>query len=311
MPAVRCADDSSLDRNDLDTSEARPTRTLASIVKKLIVVALLFAACSRSETPSLDATLDAELSRLDATLKTMAASNLAKSHAAAVARARAAKSTDLKLYRLRDAWVGVETLAFLKAHRDANADIAKMEALWNERGPAIAKKPVAHGSALQRALTQAASNRAQKLYRASLPYGKTSGAGDGLYYLAEADANARFGELVASLPGGDDTTPAYALDESMQSLERDMLQAFAADPSGKTTIPVSTRLKESHELLDQHLDDGAALMLVEARLRLDRKTDDELPAMLARVGQALLPVRGQTRVSVPHVKITLVRWPYT
>lgn len=278
-------------------------------MKKLALLALLLAACSRSETPSLDAALNGELARLDATLKTMKPSNLAKAHGAAIAKARAAKTADVRLYRMRDAWVGVQTLAFLKEHNDANADMAKMEALWKERGPAIAKKPAPHGSRLQRALIEASANRARKLYRASLPYGKADGPGSGLYYLAEADANARFGEWVASLPGDDQAARSYALDEPMKVLENDMLKAFAADPSGKTTIAVSTRFKESRELHDQQLDDGAALMLLEARMRLDRTTDELLPAQLAKMPAGHAQVAAAKKPS--SVKITLVRWPYT
>jgi hypothetical protein len=274
-------------------------------VKKVVLLALLAVACSRSET-STTSSLDRELDRLDASLRTLKPSSLAKTHAESIAKARAAQSADLKLYRMRDAWVGVETLAFLARHADANTDIAKVEALWKERGPAIAKKPAAHGPPMQRALIEAAANRAEKFYRASLPYGRSAGPGDGLYYLAEADANARFGEWVASLPG-DDQPRTYALDERMAALERDMLQAFASDPSGKTTIPVSTRLKESRELHAQKLEDGAALLLAEARTRLDRKTDDGIPALLASMhGAPAVAVKKPT-----SVKVTLVRWPYT
>jgi hypothetical protein len=276
-------------------------------VKKLFVLALLVAACSRSESPSLDAALSAELDRLDASLKTMKQSNLAKMHAEAIAKARAAKTPELKLYRMRDAWVGVHTLQFIHEHPAANTDMAQMEALWNERGPTIEEKPSPHGSLLQRALIEAASNRAEKLYRASLPYGKSAGPGDGLYYLAEADANAEFGKWTASLPG-EGEAQTYALDEPTQALEQDMLKAFAADPSGKTTIPVSTRLKESRELHDRYLDDGAALMLVEARMRLERASDENLPAQLEQLGGTPIKVVSKKPASV---KITLVRWPYT
>jgi hypothetical protein len=280
-------------------------------VKRVLLLALLIAACSRSDTPSLDAKLNAELDRLDASLKAMPASSLAKAHAASIASARAAKTTDLRLYRMRDAWIGVHTLTFLRAHPAANKDLAAMTALWNERGPTIAKKPAVHGSVMQRALIEAAANRAGRFYRASLPYGKSSGAGDGLYYLAEADANARFADWVASLPGEDVDTQAYALEEPMHALESDMLKAFAADPSGKTTIAVSTRLKESRELHDQRLEDGAALMLVEARMRLDRANDETLPALFYNLGRGVTP-RAQVAQKKPSsVKVTLVRWPYT
>lgn len=267
-------------------------------MKKLLLLVLILAACSRS---GIDGTLNAELDRLDAALKGLKPSKLAQAHAESIAKARAATTTDLKLYRMRDAWVGVETLAFLAKHSEGD-----FTALWSERGPEILKKPAPHGSPMQRALIEAAANRAEKFYRASLPYGRSSGPGDGLYYLGEADANARFGAWVASLPG-DGAPRTFALEAPTAALERDMLAAFAGDPSGKSTIPVSTRLKESRELHEQKLDHGAALMLAEARMRLDRTQDDGVPAMLTAMEGAAAAV-GRKPSSVT---ITLVRWPYT
>jgi hypothetical protein len=92
----------------------------------------------------------------------------------------------------------------------------------------------------------------------------------------------------------------------LQTLERDMLRAFDADPTGRTTIAVSTRVKESRELLDRDLFDGAALLLAEARMKMDRTPDERVPELLAA-----MPAGRTTRPPKRGVKITLVRWPYT
>ncbi|HEX9984089.1 MAG TPA: hypothetical protein VGF69_12545 [Thermoanaerobaculia bacterium] len=149
----------------------------------LAVVLLL--ACGRDRDP-----VEPELARLEA-LKPP------KATVTQIAAVRAAKTAELRLYRLREAFVSVETAAFLSAHPAAGNDMASLEALWKQQAPKITRddavRPLLHAARIE-----AATNRGRKLYDASLPYGKASGPGDGLYYLAEALANLKFAEWMIS-----------------------------------------------------------------------------------------------------------------
>jgi len=191
----------------------------------------------------------------------------------------------VRLYRLRGAFVGIETLAYVQEHAAAGADVNALTALWKSRAPGFDghAAPAARNSLVQSALLQAASNRAQKLYRASLPYGRVSGPMSGLYYLGEAEANAAFASFVGSLPmaGREEHPPAArALRETLESLESEMLTVFEQDPSSRGTIPVSARLKEARELLDAGELAGATLLLLDSRLVLSAQKRSGAPAQV-------------------------------
>src|SRR5689334_5596471 len=88
----------------------------------------------------------------------------------AIRRARKATSPELRLYRLRDAYDGVETVAFVVAHKDVSTKLDRFLALGKaQRVTAIATPE--HLPLLHASLLQSSANRAEKLYRASLPYG--------------------------------------------------------------------------------------------------------------------------------------------
>jgi hypothetical protein len=259
---------------------------------------------------------------------------------AAIDRVRKTTSPELRLYRLRDAYVGVATAAFVAAQKDAAANGDKFLALWS----AQPVRPIATPAGmplLHTSLVQSSSNRAEKLYRASLPYGKADGPFSGVYYLGEAHANAAFAQLVASLDAREDETPpaANALRSSLDAMETEMLGAFGKDPAAPGMIAVSVRLKEARELLDRGSLAGATLLMLEARLMYGRATAPAVkgavapPADLPKDSMAelwrasdnpiaardVLPyyvsLRKQTAtvpvVAAKRVKVTLIRWPYT
>jgi hypothetical protein len=200
-----------------------------------------------------------------------------KTTAEVLQTAMKSKSPVVRLYRLRNAFIYIETLRFVDEHEAAAENIGKLEAFWREHKPAPAT--MVQGPLLASALVQASANRAEVLYRASLPYGKVSGPLSGLYYLGEADANARFAELIRSITVGDaDTPPAEAkLRAALEGMEKEMLTAFGKDPVGRPVIGVSVRLKEARELLDRGSLAGATLLLLESRRSLERLTTKEYP----------------------------------
>ncbi|HYI07644.1 MAG TPA: hypothetical protein VEK57_01115 [Thermoanaerobaculia bacterium] len=183
----------------------------------------------------------------------------------------------VRLYRLRNAYIYIETLRYVDEHEAAAESFEKLQAFWSARKPEPVM--VAQGPLLETALVQASVNRAEVLYRASLPYGKVSGALSGLYYLAEADANASFAQLVRSMTAGDAEAPPTEakLRGTLEAMEKEMLAAFGKDPVGRPVIGVSVRLKEARELLDRGSLSGATLLLLEARRSLERVTANPYP----------------------------------
>jgi hypothetical protein len=184
----------------------------------------------------------------------------------------------LRFYRLRQPFVLLETLVWVSDFPEAGRDLARLEALWRGQAQRFEVDPApVGGPPLLVALTQRSANRAAKLYRAALPYGRVSSPLDGLYYLGEALGELRFSNFVASLltperdvfhgPAADDAAVAGALD----SLESEMVEAFAADPGSPTMVPVSARLKEARELLESGRLEPAALVLLESRFVLSRR----------------------------------------
>jgi hypothetical protein len=285
------------------------------------VLALLAVACKAN----LDARLSQELDRLDISLKKLEASklpaelaDLPEGHRARIAGACAATSPELRLYRMRDAFIGVELLSVLSEQKRAGEDLQALNALWSsQRERFVSAAPELHGPLLIRALEESAQNRAQKLYRASLPYGKSSSPFSGLFYFAEAEANLRFRDFLTTLAGSTTGTHVQkgVLQAELETLERETLTKFQGDPSGRTTIRVSARLKEARELYERNFLDGAALALVESRSYLDTGSHKDfaeasIPTALAALVERKAP---PARPNVPpaQVAVTLVRWPYT
>src|SRR5687768_8498860 len=85
--------------------------------------------------------VDQEIARLEQTLKAVQAApddvpkevrDLFDAHRAALERARKASSPEYRLYRLRDPFVGIETLAFLAKEKSAGGSVEQFERLWRK-----------------------------------------------------------------------------------------------------------------------------------------------------------------------------------
>ncbi len=319
-------------------------------VFSILLIASVAFACSAAPSK-----IDPEIARLEGVLKAVEASSadlpkdvhsLFEAHRAALERAKKAASPEYRIYRLRDPFVGVETLAFLAKEKGSAESVARFEQLWNaSRARFDAKPPRVRGSLVERALAESSATRAGRLYRASLPYAKASAPWSGVYYLGEAEGNLRFRDFVLSLATDDsEKAPGGERIASMlQSLERDTLAFFGADVTNQAAVPVSVRLKEARELLDAGRLDGATLLAVEARAALSRRggprgtyppqaasrtgsivsllqawAEDEQAPMNEALRLEVVPFYGAMFSAEPakaagasQVTVTLVRWPYT
>src|SRR6185503_8582789 len=153
--------------------------------------------------------LEKQLVSIDRTKLPEDVAGLLNGYRDSFARIRNTKSAPLRLYRLRDTFIGIEGLAYFAAHRDAANSVESLNALVASRRAAYDAKPEPHAApVLYRALFEQAVNRAGVLYRASAPYGKISDeVWGGLYYLGEAEGNLKFRDFVASLPA--DVAPKH------------------------------------------------------------------------------------------------------
>jgi hypothetical protein len=221
--------------------------------------------------------IDAELERLgDLLAKLPRAPQMERSFAECregLARVRAARSVELRLFRLRAPFVQIETLAYVAIHSEMGVDVEHLATLWQQVGqrpPASA--PPRPGPLLLVALADAAHNKAEKLYRASLPYGKVAGPGQGLYYLAQGEALRRFGDwasrVAALVPAHDLPPTREALAAALAELQAASLVDFDKAPGGFDLVPVSAGLKEAGELLRAGSYEATALALLEARFAL-------------------------------------------
>lgn len=290
--------------------------------------------------------LDAALTKLESAALPEDVRGLIPQHRQSIERARKANSPEYALYRLRDAFIGVETLAFLARENNAAVSVESVEKLWNaSRARFEAKAPRPRGTLLQRALIENAHTRADRLFRASLPYAKASAPWSGVYYLGEAEGNLRFRDYVQSIAAeSPEKSPTFdRLAVAIDSVERDTLAFFAGDVTNQGVIAVSVRLKEANEMLDAKRVDGATLLLVEARLALSRRggpratlpdgvaeasgsirkaleswADDEEAPMKEKIRAEVVPFFASLLLPAPKsttppasVTVTLVRWPYT
>jgi hypothetical protein len=250
-----------------------------------IVLALMVipsAVCVRGQA---EREVAAEIERVDALLANVDSSQLPKGlqdtikpHRDELANVKALQSPLLQIYRLREPLIGAETLRFVVENAAATKSLASFEALWSSRRSHFESKGAASkGPVLQAALVQSGLNRAEKLFRASLPYGKVASPGAGVYYLAEAEGNLRYATFVDSLalpaPKRAEPRPTIAtLRTALDGLERETIALFEKDPASRTSIPVSARLKETRELLDQGRVEATTLMMLESHMGLARRT---------------------------------------
>src|SRR5690349_17040932 len=143
-----------------------------------IALLSLLVAAQLSASP-LEPRVTKEIERLDAVLRGINTAAvppaMIEGNRTLLNRARAATSPLLKLYRLRDAYVGIETLQYAIEHKPAEGDLRRVQALADASKAAI-DEPLApmNGPAIQLALRRIVANRAQKLLGASVPYGKAA-----------------------------------------------------------------------------------------------------------------------------------------
>ena len=328
--------------------------------KAIVGSALLLASCGLNQPRGADLqlVLDAELVRLERLLgKTEAAAlpspfaELVGQNRKTLGKVREAKDPLLKLYRLREPYVGIQSLAYMADHRDAMNDLAAFQALWEEgsRTDRGARKEDG-GNNATRGLIEISVNRHRRLREASVAYARISSPQSGLYYLAEAEGHRLFAERIQSLPIAsrrDRALPAQAAVASgLEELEVRTLELFGKDRTSRAAVPISAKLKEARELLDDGAVAGALVVLVEARLLLGREDvnreqrpptpaladleDDPIALLLIAMAEEdpdtkplieseALPFyltmigteRGNPRAAEPAVTVTIVRWPYT
>lgn len=322
-------------------------------MRTLSVVLALSLAAACGAAPA-DPRVNREIARLEQALKAAESADLPAEmhdlfavHRTALERAKRATSPEYRLYRLREPFTGIETLAFVAAHKGARQSVDDFRKLWDAQKPRFdAKAPQTHGTALERALMENATSRAERLFHASLPYSKASAPWSGLYYLGEAEGNLRFREFIRSI-AGDSKEPApnrASLTAMLGDLDRLTLTFFGGDVTNQNLISVSARLKEARELLNAGRIDGATLLAVEARAALSRRggpkgtypphaaersgsiarllqswaADEEAP-MSEALRSEVVPFYGALYLAPPahdekraaQVTVTLVRWPYT
>lgn len=323
-------------------------------LRRILITLIIGVAAAQAAHADVDEALTREFARLDALLARLEAASITPDfkdalpiYKTAYERAKNSKATDLRIYRLRDAYVGLEAMSFLADHQDATLD--EMVKLWNEHRPRYeSPAPPSTGTLLQRALVQAAHNRAQILFKASLPYGKADGPRSGIYYLGEAQGQLAYANFVASLPFAKSETTkrptAAALIAAVEKLDAESIALFEKSPTERTAIPSSALLKEARELLLRGWLEAATFTVLETRFDLTRrqttkdeaakaadtaprdsieglwqsasKESDRGDAIVAGVlpfYRALLTANPPARsvASAKPLTITLIRWPYT
>jgi hypothetical protein len=256
----------------------------------LVALALSFvlhAGCGTEAPPapvSIAAAVNAEAARVEALQKSIDPAALpevfrgsSEMTGTLVERVQSATSPTLRLYRLRDASTQIGALSFLAKNHTAITDLDKLRARWDAEGRSMSIESTRRGGTIvERALAQGARNRAMKLYKASLPYGKADAVNSGTYYLGEALAGMEYARFVESLPvaaAHDEPGPAPgAVEAAIAALEAELGSAFGRDRASRDAIYPSSLLKEARELEAQGLHDAAALSLMEARLAVSRAT---------------------------------------
>ena len=319
----------------------------------IIAATLLIAAVSSS--PSKDARILAELDRLEAMLQKVEPStpkefgDIIKMTRDSFDKVRKAKTPETRLYRLRFPYVEIEMLTYLNEHQSAGKDLDTFTKFWNERKSRFAAAPAPRGTLIEKAVQEAAINRAQKVFIAALPYAKADGPSSGPYYVAEAEGNRRYADFVRSIASDADAKSplnSATLQKALDSLHGDVIQLFETDPTGRGMLPVSAKLKETGELLDAKKLEAATLSLLESRYELSKRApkpdaapstvaapkdpigalwdeiasievpdntrairNDVIPLYASMLAHPVVPT-AQATTKAP-VTVTLIRWPYT
>jgi hypothetical protein len=186
----------------------------------------------------------------------------------------------LALHRLAMAEVGLATGSYLSARpAEERKDMARFEAEWARmgkvlRGDLVPPSPTALAGvrpAALRALGEAAIPQVRAYYVASLDYGRSTTPGDGLFYLATAQAQRDLVELCRRLstPTSLQPPPLRSLRAEIDGLQSDLIKAYrppaSVDRHG-AFITADAALKEARELNAAGLRYGAMLRYLDAAL---------------------------------------------
>ena len=298
-----------------------------------------------------------EIERLDVLLKSKEShapqqlAELPKIYREILDKARAAKTAQTRLYRLRPAYSGIEALAFNVDHQDAAKDDASLQKLWNEVKPGLQNLPAPHGTFLERAVQQMAINRAEKLFAASIAYSKVddpeSRLQSGLYYISEAEGSRRYADFARSIVSAEDHTRVpseKSLRSAVDEVQNEAIKSFEKDATSRTMLQTNAKLKETRELLDGNRLEAATISLLESRYELSKRdphaasappaalrNNDAVTALWREIASletadnarainndvlplyASLPTRkiNAKTFAGKPVTVTLIRWPYT
>jgi hypothetical protein len=321
------------------------------MLARVITIALIAGTLALAAVATHEDRIATEIERLDAQLdaaEKAATSDDAKGQVASLrellARARRAKDPAYALYRLRDAFVGIETLTFVNGNAAASQSLPAFQKLWAAHS-SKPKEPAPTGTLVQLALIESAATRAERLYDASLPYAKADSPASGVYYLGESQSNRKFGAFVRKIAAtsSEQAPSREQVAAAVDAVEREMLSIFGADITNQKLIAVSVRIKEARELLAANRVRGAMLLALESRIALLRRgglpgkhqaapavnaasvdallrawaDDEELPmketlrADVAPFFQSMYAQAPPPKKDAAQVKVTLVRWPYT
>lgn len=184
----------------------------------------------------------------------------------------------LALRRLAVARAALATGAYLSARpADQHNDLARFEAEWARMGKVLGGElgppsPTALADvkpAALRALGEAAIPQVRAYYVASREYGRNTTPGDGLYYLAAAQAQREILELCRRLstPSSLNPPPLRSLRAEIDALQAEVLKAYrppvSVDRHG-AFITANAALKEARELDAAGLRYGAMRGYLEA-----------------------------------------------
>jgi hypothetical protein len=183
--------------------------------------------------------------------------------------------------RLANVKASLATASYLGGRSAAAKDTGIFEAEWKRMGGVLRGelgKP--SPTALEgvepagvRALGEATLPQVRLYYESSLEYGRNSMPGDGLYYLASAQAQREAVSLFRELstPSERRVPPLRALTAELDGLEADILKAYrppASIDKHSEFIGASATLKEARELDAAGLRYGALLRYLQAAQRI-------------------------------------------
>lgn len=183
--------------------------------------------------------------------------------------------------RLANVRASLATASYLGGRSAESKDTGAFEVEWTRMGGVLRDhlgkpSPTALEEvtpAAVRALGEAALPQVRLYYESSLEYGRNSMPGDGLYYLASAQAQREAISLFRDLstPSERRVPPLRALKAELDGLQADILEAYRPPASidrHSEFINASATLKEARELDAAGLRYGALLRYLQAAQRI-------------------------------------------